>query len=322
MTGSTTCSSVIVTLDANDGTESALQSADLADNSAFTFSVPAEAASDPLGRYYLEVTDGGCIAGGPGYRIEPEPSTEWENPSAAPTGSVTADTSIGDASPPLQGNTSYPGTITSGTTDDWYELYKKPDTDPATIRIEDTTVEGSTTCPSTIATLDANDGTESAIQSADLADNSAVTFAVPANAATDPSGLYYLEISNGDCVEDGDTYEIQPGPSSEWRTLPSCPMNPCPLAPASQGRVVPSPVALTTSARSAMRIAKTGANLSKGPGDAFATVEDPTTDQSTCQSLIVTLYNAADDAIASADLAGDSAVTFPVDTSGTVLPDG
>ena len=158
MAGTTACSGLTVTFDANDGSDDTVSAVGLSDNSAFTFSVPAEAATNPSGLYYLEITDGNCVAGGPTYQIDPGTSTEWESPAKPPAGSVTANTSIGNASPPLQGSVTYNGTIENGGSEAWYALYKKPDTNAASIRVENTTVAGTTACSGLTVTFDANDG--------------------------------------------------------------------------------------------------------------------------------------------------------------------
>ena len=51
---------------------------------------------------------------------------------------------MGAESPP--GHTIYADSIAASTTDAWYVLYKAAGTAPATVRIVDTTVSGSSAC--------------------------------------------------------------------------------------------------------------------------------------------------------------------------------
>ena len=218
VSGSTTCNSIDVTLDAANASGNSVGGAVLSDNSASTLPVPGKSATDPTGLYYLEIrSSGGCPAGGATYRIEPEPATEWANPAKLEMGTATAGSSIGAACPPMQGGTTYDRSIANGILEFWYVLYNLADAVPATVRVENTTVSGSTTCDSIDVTLDSADGSGNSVGGAVLSDNSASTIPIPTPLTPDYLGRYYLEITNsGGCPAGGATYRIEPEPGSEW----------------------------------------------------------------------------------------------------------
>ena len=121
---SSTCGSLIVTLDASDGTESALASLDLSPSTSNSLS-GSQLQSD---RYFVEVTSGSCnppLGQPTTYTLTLQSGGGGSAPSPA-KGSIAAGTSIGTARPPLQGKTNYSGTITSGSSDDWYALTRSP----------------------------------------------------------------------------------------------------------------------------------------------------------------------------------------------------
>ncbi len=318
---SSMCTYLSVTLDANDGSGDAIQSPVLDNNSAVTFNVPAEASTDPTGLYYLELTNDGCTLGGTvTYSITPEPSAEFENPAKVPSGSISAGTNIGNAWPPLQGNTTNTGSLTSSSSDAWYALYKDSDTNPATIRVENTTVLDSSMCTYLSVTLDANDGSGDAIQSPVLDNNSAVTFNVPAEASTDPTGLYYLELTNDGCTLGGTvTYSITPEPSAEFENPAQPPSGALPTGPSMESAGGPlaggQDYFSTVSSPTANNWDEFVDN-GKVP-TVNVTVENTSSRQSTCPYVAFTLENATGDAIGSPVLATDSADTFELDTAGT-----
>jgi hypothetical protein len=224
--GSVGCASVVVSLDAADGTSDVISGADLSDNSADTITVPGQSGSDPSGLYYLEVSSPNCPDGGISYRIEPEPADEWQNPAQLPSGTAAPGSSIGAAWPPLQGATTYDGTITGSTDENWYVLYLKPGTSAASVRVEDTTIAGSTSCPGVVANLDAADGGDDVLTGANLSDNGASTLAIPDPGGPDYLGRYDLEVQSNGCPSGGATYRIEPEPGGVWAS---------PAKPSSQG---------------------------------------------------------------------------------------
>ncbi len=214
--GTTTCATLSVSLDATDGSDDVVSSANLADNAAETFPVPGRSATDTTGLYYLEVKSPGCPSGGISYRIEPEKGAEWLNPAKLPTAKAPPGTSVGDAWPPLKGATTYDGTLDGGADQNWYILVRKPGTSPVTVRVEDTTVADSTSCPGVSVSLDAADGSGSVVAGATLGDNNAVTLPIPASGTPDYLGRYFLEIRAADCPSGGATYRIEPEPATGW----------------------------------------------------------------------------------------------------------
>jgi len=213
--GSTNCIDLSVSLDGTNGTGQVESGANLADNSAFTFSVPGQNSSDTAGLYYLEFTSS-CSAGGISYRIEPEPGAEWLNPAKLPAGQASPGHSIGAAWPPLQGGTTYDGTVSSDVEENWYVLYKKPGTSAASVRVENTTVAGTTSCPVAYVTLYGSDGGSYVAGGATLSDNSAATISVPSAGSPDYLNRYYLEVQDTACPTAGATYRIEPEPSGGW----------------------------------------------------------------------------------------------------------
>lgn len=210
------CANLTVSLDSANGTADVVNGATLGDNSAATFSLPGRSATDLTGLYYLEVRSPECPAGGVSYRIEPEPGSEWLNPAKLPSRKISPGSSIGTAWPPLQGSTTYDGTVTSGTDENWYILYKQPGTSPASVRVEDTTVAGTTSCPGVTVSLDAADGNNETLAGATLGDNAAATLAIPATGNPDYLGRYFLKISSNGCPSGGATYRIEPEPPAGW----------------------------------------------------------------------------------------------------------
>src|SRR5258708_1789266 len=170
--------------------------------------VPGGEPAAPRGCYSLEIGGTGGRAGGATTTIEQEPPGEGETPAKVPASAATAGTSIGNAWPPLQGATSYAASLASASSDNWYILFKRPDSNQATIRLQDTTVAGSTTCASISAALYNTDGTGGPLSRPTLGDNHALTFTVPGSESADPQGRYYLEIQGTGCPPAGPTSTI------------------------------------------------------------------------------------------------------------------
>jgi hypothetical protein len=206
---SASCSGIAASLDGTDGTRQVLNSTNL--NPGTSTSWTESSGSD---RYFVEVTPWGCTSN-TSYTLTLTAGGGGTPPSPA-TGSIAAGTSIGSAWPPLQGGTSYAGSLASASSDNWYILFKRPDSNQATIRVQDTTVAGSTTCPSISVALYNSDGTRGTLSTPTLPDNGAYTFTVPGS-ETDPQGRYYLEIQGtSGCPAGGATYTIEPETSGEW----------------------------------------------------------------------------------------------------------
>ncbi len=219
--GSTTCAVLTASLFTNQGTAVDVTNVSLNNNGASTITVPARQAGDPQGQFYLRVEADGfdCGTGGADYTVEPEPASEFTSPAKVPAGKVTPAPSVGNAGPPLQGGISYKGSITfNGGTENWYVLSKKPDSHVASLRIANTTVDGSTSCAVLSATLFSNAGTNGQLVSTALNNDAITTMAVPARQAGDPQGVFYLRIeADGfDCGTGGANYTIEPEPKAEF----------------------------------------------------------------------------------------------------------
>lgn len=222
--GMTTCATLSVSLDAANGSEEVVGGVTLSDNSAQTFTVPGLSATDPTGLYYLEVKSPECPSGGISYRIEPEKGTEWRNPARLPAGTAPPASSIGAAWPPLKGATTYDGTFASGADHHWYVLFRKSATTPVTVRVENTTIAGSTSCSVIAVSLDGADGSDHTVAGATLSDNAAATLQIPVSGTPDYLGEYFLEVSVADCPAGGATYRIEPEPDTGWAS-PAKPAN-------------------------------------------------------------------------------------------------
>jgi hypothetical protein len=317
--GSAACDTLNVSLYASDGSDNAVGGVVLLDNSADTFTVPAEAASDPQGLYYLEIRNAGaCPTGGARYRVEPEPASQYQDPAKTPAGSAAPAASIGTAWPPLQGDTAYQGKITSGTAEDWYILYRKSTSVPATVRVLNTTVSGSTTCDTLNVTLDAADGTGATAGGVVLSDNTAATLAVPVPSSPDYLGRYFLEISNaGQCAAGGATYRIEPGPADGWAdparpgsgSLPAGPDRQAAGGPLTGGVSYDGSLADATSQDWVFLDARSSAPLT-------ASVENTTGSQDNCQTVSVSVYNAQGSTVGGANLLDDDGSEFVVDSAG------
>lgn len=223
VSGSTSCAVMFASLFDNTGTSNQITRVALNNNQASVLTVPANQAGDPKGIFYLEVTEDGfdCGSGGANYTIEPEPAAQFTKPAKVPTAKlVTPARSIGTPWPPLQGGLSYNSSIAfGGGAEDWYVLYKKPDSHVATVTVSNVTVDGSESCAVVNATLYDNAGYSGQIQRAVLDDNQVATISVPADQAGDPTGVFYLVVSEDtfDCGGSGGAkLTIDPSPATEF----------------------------------------------------------------------------------------------------------
>lgn len=211
----TNCGNLQATLYGTDGTSQQIQSSGVGPASSAKLSGSA-ASSD---RYYVEVYPQ-CGSGVPGipYTVRLDSGGGGTAPSPA-RGAVTPARGIGSAWPPLPGHTMYTQSINfNGGTENWYVLSKKPDSSTATIRIQNTTVDGSTSCAVMNANLYDNAGTTGGISGFALNNNQANVLTVPANQAGDPKGIFYLEVTADgyDCGSGGANYTIEPEPAAQF----------------------------------------------------------------------------------------------------------
>jgi len=220
--GSTSCPDTYVLLyDTNGTADPPLESGELRDNAAVIFTIPGREPGDAQGRYFVEIEpyceEGGSVGGT--YSIEPEPAAQWASPARVKIVKPTPGASMRTAWPPLQGDLTYAGALGSSSNHDWFVLYKNADASQATIRVEDTTVAGSTSCPDTYVWLyDTNGTADPPLESGEFRDNASVTFTVPGRESGSPKGRYFVEIEPY-CEEGGSvggTYSIEPEPASQW----------------------------------------------------------------------------------------------------------
>jgi hypothetical protein len=316
---SSSCPNLDAVLYDETGTDNVIASAGLGDNSAALLTVPSKSSSDPSGLYYVEITDQGCgQSGTTNYSVEPEPSSEFENPPQIPTGDESPESSIGDAVPRLQGNLSYTGTVTSGTAEDWYALYKDPDTTSATVKVEDTTVNQTTSCPNLNAVLYDNTGTDNVVSSAGLGQDSAAVLQVPSQESSNRTSVFYLEISDQGCTGGGTTYELNPEPSSQWEDP-----NPLPFEPLPEGTSLTKaggPLQGGVSYFDTLDNSNTNYDyfVDNSSKPLYPAVEDTTSgEMSNCPNLSVVIESSGGDVFASAGLGSDSATNFsPLDQPG------
>ena len=304
--GCQSCQNLDFTFSDTNGTS--VGSAGLVPNTSYDTPV----SSPDSDRYFVEITTPGCTppSGHPvTYKLTLESGGVGTAPSPK-SGSAAAGTSIGDAWPPLQGDTSYKGTITNGIADDWYVLYKHADAQSASIRVENTTVKASTDCTNLYVALHDTDGTS--VGSVGLSDNTAHTFTV-AN-----GGRYYLEINDNGCVDGGTTYRIEPEPKGEWDNPAKLPEASLPTGPSlsKAGGPLKGGVMYTDS------IPTSGTQLwakfdpnGKVP-HVTASVQNTTNNQSNCQQVYASLDNARGTSVGSVGLSANTGHEFTVDTKG------
>jgi len=325
---SLTCSSILAELYGVDGTSNSVDYSYLSANQAFTFTVPGFEAADPQGRYYLEILPN-CSNGlpdGQTYTIAPSPGGEWTNPVRVPFASpLTPGPSVGTARPPLQGARVYSDTLTQG--EDWFGLYKKSTSAVASIRVVNTTIDGSISCGSILVQLWGATGTSDSINYAYLSANQAYSFSVPGIETGDPEGRYYLEITpncnNG--LPDGQTYSVEPEPATQWANPAPVPSAPAVPATTIGGAWPPLRAGLVSTA--SLSAAESWYILYKKRDSATASIRvvNTTIDGSiSCGSILVQLWGATgtSDSINYAYLSANQAYSFSVPGIETGDPEG
>ena len=317
VSGTVSCANVQVSLDAANASDDVVVGADLGDNSAQTFSLPGRSSTDTSGLYFVEVTSPGCPQGGNSYRVEPEPAKEWLNPAKVPLEKAKPGGSVDKASPPLKGATSYDGTVTSSTEENWYVLYKKPGSSPASVRVENTTVAGSASCAILSASLDGADGADDVVTGVTLGDNSAATLSVTDPGGPDYLGRYYLEISASGCPSGGVTYRIEPEPGSGWLT-PERPSS-APLPSGSDKKAAGGPLKAGVDYEATLPAAQSQDWVflrASGSTPLTISVQDTTKNLDNCQEETVTLLD-SDGTVSGANLGDDDGTELIADTAQT-----
>ncbi len=304
--GATSCEDLAVSFLNTNG--DAVANAGLVPNSSYDqpFSAPD---SD---RYFIELTTDNCTPP-PDQPVTYKLTLQSGGGGKAPRprkGSAQAGDSIGNAWPPLKGNTSYTGSIANGIADEWYVLYKHPGTNSATVRIENTTVKSSTDCTNLDVVLHDTDG--NSLNNADLAENTATTFII-AN-----GGRYYLELTDGNCVDGGTTYRIEPQPANQFDSPTKLPVESLPVGPsmAKAGGPLAGGLTYTHSITGGSVQLWSEFDDNGSVPHVTASVQNTTNDQSNCPDLTAVLYNSKGNAIDNASLARDTGREFTVDTKG------
>ena len=312
ISGSATCPDMAVNVDNADGTNGNVDYTTLGDNAAATIDLTAP------GQYYIEINSYNCGSGNAGatYSIEPEPSSFWITGPVPPApGTTKAGVSIGRPSAPLLGHTLYTGTVTNTSTDAWYELYKTG-TAVATIRLKDTTISGSATCPDIAINLDNTDGTNGNADYTTLGDNAAATMNLTA------PGQYYIEINSYNCGSGnaGATYSIEPEPSSRFSNGPVPPTPGTTKPGASKGKVGSALLGHEVY-HGKIAISSTQAwyqlNKARGSGTATIRFEDTTISglNVPCPDIAINLYKGSQ-SVNYTTLGDNAADTFDVTTAG------
>ena len=316
------CANFEVYLDGTDGSGGIISSNTVFDNNALTLSVPGSESGDPQGRYYLEITpdpfSNGCGPGA-GYSIEPEPAAEWTSPAQVPSSAAAPGTTLGNVSAPLPGGISHTQTLGTVSNDDWYVLYKKPDTASGTIRITNTTVAGSA-CGNFLLNLDRSDGSSANISSVVLSGNTATTYSVPGTETGDPQGRYYVEVTtdpfNGGCGA-GASYSIEPEPAAEWSTPAALSTAPMPSGPTL--KAAGGPLAGNTRYNGSLGTSTATDWVYfhvNGSQPVTARVEDTTESDNNCLNENFVLQNSSGTTLNSGQLGGNSAANTVLTAAG------
>jgi GH24 family phage-related lysozyme (muramidase) len=280
-----------------------------------TFYATPFSSSHNSDRYFVELTTGGCnpLPGQPlTYTLDLQAGGGGTPPSPA-SGSATPGTTIGGAQTPLQGATSYTGTILIGVSQGWYVLDKHPDTNSATIRVENTTVKGSTPCPLLDVTLTDTDGM--AISSVGLTANTATTFIVSSSQSA--NGRFFLRLTDGGCTSGGTTYRIEPEPGGEWDNPGPAPRQVMPTGPiiSQAGGPLTGGVVYETELPAGQPQVWTVYDPT-GQVPVTASVQNETSNQSNCTIVGVTQYGPNGSPISSMGLSDNSGHEFTTATTG------
>jgi Putative Ig domain len=312
--GACTLDATLYNTNAADGT---LDGRRVFDNGAEVFTIPGTETIDPQGRYFLKISSFDCSTGGATYRIEPEPATQWSNPASIPGSKITAGTTIGSAWPPLQGGTSYHHALASAQSQDWYVLYKKRDTTPATFRVENTTLAGPGAC-TLDATLYNTNGTAGTLNGRRVFDNGSETFTVPGTETIDRQGRYFLQIASFDCTSGGATYSIEPEPATQWSN-PAKPASALlPAGPSKKAAGGPL-VGNVTYQQSLATASSKGWTYFQANGSTPVTVrvEDVTPGGDSCERVGVTLQNSQGATLQVAQIGDNGASGMTIGKAGT-----
>ncbi len=193
------CAVLSATLYTNAGTNAPVGNLQLSPNAAGTLGVPGKLSGDPQGQYFLEITEDmfECQSGGAAYSVLPQAQAEFGSAAKPASGKIPAATSSSaKAWPPLAGGLVYSGSINfAHGAQNWYVLYKKPDTHTAIIQLANTTPDGSTSCGTFLASLYSTGGSHGLLTNVSLSNDAAGSLVLPAKLATNPQGVYFVQIT-------------------------------------------------------------------------------------------------------------------------------
>lgn len=300
--GSSGCTAVVAYFRDTNGSQ--LAGVPLVPNTSYN--TPFSAASSD--RYFVELRLQSCDptkAVHYALKLQSGGGGTAPNPVAS---SATAKGSISAAWPPLQGAHSYRGSVASDVAEEWYVLYKHASTTPGTIRVENTTVNGSTPCPSVVAYLRDTDGSQ--LHATPLADNTAVTFTV-SNA-----GRYYLELTDQSCTAGGPTYRIEPEPQAQWDNPAKLPSQALPVGHtlATAGGPLAGGIVYSATLRNA-NVQDWSFFKPKGTVAVSVSVQNTTTNTGTCTSIVAYLTDAHGNQVSAAPLADNTGHEFVESTA-------
>jgi hypothetical protein len=221
--------------------------------------------------------------------------------------SATAKSTIVAAWPPLQGATSYRGTIANNLADEWYVLYRSTQ-GVGTIRVENTTVDGSTPCNGTTVYLRDTDGTM--LSAAVLTRNTAYTFTI------NGAWRYYLELTDQGCANGGEKYRIEPEGTTAWNHPAKLPSQALPVGHTlgTAGGPLAGAIVYNASLGTA-NVQDWSYFKPKGTVPVTVSVQNGTLNTGTCKSVVVYLTDSHGNQVSAAVLSDNTGHEFVQSTS-------
>lgn len=299
------CTLLIAKADNSEGI--ALNAQDVAEGHEYAFKVSGSE------RYFVELEDNDCEAEkGEPTRYELHATGSFGASLQGSMAEASPGGSIGEAREALAGHVAYEGSIPNAITNQWLVFDVSGTSPEVTVRVSDTTRQGST-CALLIASLTDTFGTS--LNSRDIPQNTAYTFTVS------EAGRYFLHLSDNNCEPGGGEplrYQVQADPAAGLSQ---------PQAPPLQGIVGGATMASATGqlaggidytdtipTASTTRWYSLQAN---GSGQVQINVENTSQSNAPCGPLIVRFYNASGASLDGQDLADDTGYTFKVSAAGT-----
>ncbi len=271
---------------------------------------------DPSGqsdRWFVQLTDGDCNPGS-------KAATSYTVNVTGAGGQVlqgpmqpgSPGSTIGDAGGPVQGHIAYTGSLGDANEADWYQFDVSGAAPSVTLRVSDTTTNGTSSCTRVTAWLVDTDGHE--IRNWSLAQNSAQTWAVGT------AGRYFVHFDDGACDPTGSgtaTYLFQLDPSNGL----SQPANP--PTQALQGGVSMASAAGPLSGGIAYTDTIPDAQSNQwyefhadGTQQVVVSVENQTKNPTNCDHVNALVADADGHQVQSASLSNDTGIEIPVSKAG------